>query len=551
MTDMIGLVVEVSASQLTVALDPREQSGRIDRTSIGALVKASALGGIVLGIVSSVRVEAGGARHVLVVDLLGELTAGENGKLRFGRGVSVHPILGTPVVAATGEDADLVYGKPASFHARIGTLYRDEARPAFLVTNDLLSKHFAIVGTTGSGKSCAVTVLLRALLDTHPFAHIVLLDPHNEYATAFGTSAEVFDADNLQLPCWLLNFEELVAVLVRGGSMEEQEAQTSILKEAVIQSRRKFAGDGQEAGWITVDTPVPFRVGDLIRIIDNAMSKLNKVDTSAPYLRLKSRLESLNSDRRFGFMFSGMVTKDSLASVIGRLLRIPVEGKPLTIIDLSGVPSEIVDVVVSLLCRVIFDFALWAEHGKMPPVLLVCEEAHRYVPADQNLGFSATTRAIARISKEGRKYGVSLGLITQRPSELAPSVLTQCGTVFALRMGNELDQQFVANALPESSRGMLAALPSLRRQEAVVVGEGVTIPMRIRFDTLPQEQQPRSTSAPFSQIWQKDGADTGVIEEGIRRWRHQLRERPPTEPEERSASKPPGLTIFTPGRARS
>ena len=389
-----------------------------------------------------------------------------------------------------------------------------------------MAKHFAVIGTTGSGKSCAVTVLLRALVDSHPFAHIVLLDPHNEYSAAFSGLAEVVNADNLQLPCWLLNFEELVAVLVRGGSAEEQEAQTLILKEAVTQARRKFVGEGQDNPWITVDTPVPFRIGDLIRIIDQAMSKLNKVDTSVPYLRLKSRLESLNSDRRFGFMFSGMLTKDSMASIIGRLLRIPVEGKPLTIIDLSGVPSEIVDVVVSLLCRVIFDFALWAEHGKMPPVLLVCEEAHRYVPSDPTLGFAATTRAIARISKEGRKYGVSLGLVTQRPSELSPSVLTQCGTVFALRMGNEVDQQFVANALPDSSRSMLGALPSLRRQEAVVVGEGVTIPMRIRFDTLPPEQQPRSTSAHFSHVWQTDEADSDLIEEGIRRWRRQLRERP-------------------------
>jgi DNA helicase HerA-like ATPase len=546
MSDMLGQVIEVSASQLTVALNPREQSVGIDRTSIGALVKASALGGLVIGVVNTLRTEPAGGRHVIVVDLLGELASGPDGKLRFARGVSVHPIIGTPVTAATAEDADLVYGQPASFHARIGTLYRDDARPAYLVTNDLLSKHFAIVGSTGSGKSCAVTVVLRALLGAHPCAHIVLLDPHNEYTKAFGTSAEVFDADNLQLPCWLLNFEELVAALVRGGTPEDQEAQTAILKESVTQARRKFAGDGPDTGWITVDTPVPFRIGDLIRIIDQAMSKLNKVDTSAPYMRLKSRLDSLNSDRRFNFMFS-MVTKDSLAQVVGGLLRIPVNGKPLTIIDLSGVPSEIVDVVVSLLCRVIFDFALWAEHGKMPPVLLVCEEAHRYVPADPSLGFAATTRAIARISKEGRKYGVSLGLITQRPSELSPSVLTQCGTVFALRMSNELDQQFVGNSLPESSLGMLAALPSLRRQEAVVVGEGVTIPMRIRFDTLPPEHRPRSTSAPFSQVWQKDTADAGMIEEGVRRWRHQLRDRPAGI----EMSKPPGLSVVTPGRGRS
>ena len=425
-----------------------------------------------------------------------------------------------------------VYGQPATFHTRIGCLHQDAARPAFLLTDDLLAKHFAIVGSTGSGKSCAVTLLLRAILETHSFAHIVLLDPHNEYGTAFGALAEIVNVDNLQLPCWLLNFEELVAALVRGGTPEEQQAQASILMDALTQARRKFAGDGPEAAWITVDTPVPFRVGDLIGIIDNAMGMLNKADTSAPYLRLKTRLESLSSDRRFAFMFSGVVTQDTLTRVIGRLLRIPVAGKPLTIIDLSGVPAEIVDVMVSLICRVVFDFAVWGESGRVPPVLLVCEEAHRYVPADQSSGFAATTRAITRICKEGRKYGISLGLVTQRPSELSPSVLAECGTLFALRMSNEADQQFVANATPEGARGMLAALPSLRCQEAIVVGEGVAAPMRIYFDRLPREHQPHSSSGTFSRIWQTDGADADVVEEGIRRWRRQARERSPTRAEE-------------------
>jgi DNA helicase HerA-like ATPase len=512
MTDVIGCVTGVSGAEMTVALDcDRLAAGRTENVSIGVMVKAATHAGWAVGLVSAIRTEAEGHRNSLTVDLLGELT-GESGKaLRFGRGVSIHPRLGSPVAAVTPQDSDLIYGKPEAFHARVGSIYQDESRPAFLITDDLLAKHFAIVGTTGSGKSCTVTLLLRAILHAHPFAHILLLDPHDEYAAAFGDSAEVFNVDNLQLPCWLLNFEELIAVLVRGGSPEEQQAQASILKDAVTQARRRFAGDGLENSWITVDTPVPFRVGDLIQIIDDTMGKLTKADTSTPYLRLKSRLESLSSDRRFRFMFAGAAR--------------PVAGKPLSIVDLSGLPSEIVDVVVSLLFRIIFDFAVWADRSKMPPILMICEEAHRYVPADQTLGFAASTRAIARISKEGRKYGISLGLVTQRPSELAPTVLTQCGTLFALRLSNELDQQFVASALPDSSHGMLAALPSLRRQEAIVVGEGVPIPMRICFDSLPPQNQPHSGSAHFSRAWQADAADTDFIEEGVRRWRRQMRDR--------------------------
>ena len=523
MTDVIGFVTSVSGADMTVALVRDAASFNREQVRIGVLVKVSTSTGSAIGLVSAVRADADGQRPAISVDLLGELIYGAGDAVRFARGVSVYPQLGTPVTLATRGDSDLVYGTPEAFHARIGTVYQDDLRPAYLLTDDLLAKHFAIVGTTGSGKSCAVTLLLRALLVANPCAHIVLLDPHDEYAAAFGDSAEVFNADNLELPCWLLNFEELVAVLVRGGTPEEQQAQAAILKDAVTQARRAFAGDTLSNSWITVDTPVPFRVSDIVHIIDDTMGKLNKPDGSAPFMRLRARLESLHADRRFRFMFAG-AARDNLLNVVGRLLRIPVAGKPLSIIDLSGLPSEIVDVVVSLLFRMIFDFAVWADREKMPPTLLICEEAHRYVPADRNLGFAASTRAIARISKEGRKYGISLGLVTQRPSELSPSVLTQCGTLFALRMSNDLDQQFVAKALPDSSRGLLAALPSLRRQEGIVVGEGVTVPMRIRFDNLPAQHQPHSGSAQFSRAWQTDDANVEFLHEGINRWRHQARD---------------------------
>jgi len=142
----------------------------------------------------------------------------------------------------------------------------------------------------------------------------------------------------------------------------------------------------------------------------------------------------------FRFMFSNwLVGQDALSQIVGRLLRIPVRGKPLTILDLSSVPCEIADVVVSLPCRLMFDFAVWSDRGRMPPVLLVHEEAHRYVPADERVGFGATARAITRVAREGRKYGVSLALISQRPSGLSPQALSQCGTIFALRLANELD----------------------------------------------------------------------------------------------------------------
>jgi hypothetical protein len=460
----------------------------------------------------------------LVVDLLGEIVPSAEGPAQFHRGVSHHPIPGAPVRFATGADLTAVYTRPSASNVSVGTLYHDPARPAFVLIDELLAKNFALLGATGSGKSCAVTLIIGAILNDHPNAHIVVLDPHNEYARAFGASAELINIDNLQLPLWLFDFEEAVGVLVRGGTAQEQEAQTIILKEAITRARRRHSSESVTTGPITVDTPVPFGAADLLRYLDEAMGRLDNPDSSVPYLRLKTRLESLRYDRRYAFLFSdSLAIRDTLSRIVGRLLRIPVSGKPLTIIDLSGIPSEITDVVVSLLCRLTFDFALWSERERMPPVLLVCEEAHRYVPASETVGFGATARAITRIAREGRKYGVSLALISQLPSELSPQVLSQCGTVFAMRLGHYLDQRFMGTALPDAARGMLAALPGMRSKEAIVFGEGVPLPMRIRFDELPPERRPRSDSAKFSKGWQHDSADEEFLAEGIRCWREQSR----------------------------
>jgi uncharacterized protein len=395
---------------------------------------------------------------------LGEVFATDQGGSRFSRGVSRHPNSGASVLAASADDLIAIFAQPSPPSIRIGTLYHDATQPAFVLVNDLLRKHFAVLGTTGSGKSCAVTLLLSALVSDCPTAHVVLIDPHNEYARGFGKQAEVVNVENLQLPLWLFDFEEAVGILVRGGTAQEQEAQAIILKDAIIRARRRYAGENHAAASLTVDTPTPFRVSDLVRFIDEAMGRLDKPDTSMPYLRLKMRIESLRDDRRFAFMFSDwLVNQSSLSEIVGRLLRIPVAEKPVTIIDLSGVPSEVADVVVSLVCRVIFDFALWSERGRMP-VLLVCEEAHRYIPSDERIGFPATARAITRIAREGRKYGIALGLISQRPSELSPQALSQCGTIFALRLANQIDQRFMETALQDGARGTCRGYPVWARK---------------------------------------------------------------------------------------
>ena len=513
-----GYVVGVAGSRITVAIDA---SVAEETLRVGSLVKvingACEIAASITEVCARSNAPAG---RLLIADLLGELVRFD-GRVQFSRGVSIHPVPGEAVVAPSEEDLSAIYGEPSQASIRIGTLCQERERPAFVFTDELLGKHFAILGTTGSGKSCALALILSAILKKHSNAHIVLLDPHNEYAGAFGALADVISVDNLQLPLWLLNFEEVSRVLVRGGSETEQGSQVLILKDAITTARRNYERYDPRGQAITVDTPIPFRVHELLRYINDQMGRLGKPDTSMPYLRLRARIESLRSDRRFDFLFSS--EEDNLADIVGRLLRVPVNGKPLTIVDLSGVPSEIADVIVSTLCRVLFDFSVWCDHERMPPLLLACEEAQRYVPADERLGFTQTIRIITQIAKEGRKYGISLGLITQRPSELSLAALSQCGTIFAMRMGSDGDQQFIARALPDVARDLLSALPSLPTQQAIVSGDGVRVPTRIRFDDLDPERRPRSDGAQFSDAWRTDVANREFVERGIRRWRAQIR----------------------------
>jgi DNA helicase HerA-like ATPase len=522
MGEVLGRVVEVTGTQITASVDREKLVAPAVR--IGALVKMPTADDVaVVAVIRALRADAS-AGVLATAELLGSLRPAARNRSRYSPGISQHPVLGTPVLSPAAIDLTAVYARPSVDNIRIAALYDDPSRPAFVAVDELLGGHFAVFGMSGSGKSCTVALILQAILASHPNAHIIVVDPHNEYSAAFGDLAEVINIDNLDLPFWLFDFEEAVEILVRGGTMREQESQAIILKDAMIRARRVAAERDPTATSLTVDTPVPFRISDLIRFVDEAMGKLDNPDTAAPYLRLKTRLDSLSGDRRFAFMFSDqLLLRDTMSRVVGRLLRIPSEGKPVAILDLSGVPSEIADVVVSLTCRITFDFCRWSEREQMPPVLLVCEEAHRYVPADERIGFAATTRAITRIVKEGRKYGISLALVSQRPSDLAVSALSQCGTIFAQRLGNDVDQRFVASALAESAREMLDVLPSMRPQEAIVSGRAVSMPMRIRFDDLPAERRPRSESPKFSEAWQEDRVGGAYLEEVLRRWRQQSR----------------------------
>ena len=282
---------------------------------------------------------------------------------------------------------------------------------------------------------------------------------------------------------------------------------------------------GQEIAKLTVDAPIPYLLSDLTNFIAAEMGKLDRAGDTAPYLRLKTKIDEIKADPRYGFMFSGMLVADTMADFLARIFRMPGDGRPISIIDVSGVPSDITSVVVAVLSRMTFDFAIWSRNEPQRPILLVCEEAHRYIPSNaREVGRNASVgRILGRIAKEGRKYGVSLGLITQRPSDLEEGVLSQCGTIIAMRLNNERDQAFVRAAMPEGARGFLDAIPALRNRECIICGEGVAIPIRMSFDGLDEQKRPASADPVFSQLWRDAGGEDSIIQRTITRWRAQGR----------------------------
>jgi DNA helicase HerA-like ATPase len=520
-TSQIGSVVEVSGYRVSCELieDPSaaEECARFGTIQIGALVKLNTPSTIAYGFVDSIALDAKGQGRA-EIDLLGEASGPANSAVQvFTRGITVYPVLGSAVFPASEADMTLIYAKPNTATLAVGSLHHFPKKIAYLKSEVFFSKHSAIVGTTGAGKSCALALILRALLGRHPHGHILLLDPHGEYAPAFPDMAENITPESLRLPYWLFGFDEIVEVLCsKEPSARDREA--IILKDAIIQAKRNFL-EGASGLELTVDTPTPYLISDLINSISDNLGKLLRPDTAQPYLRLISTLEGLVRDTRYRFMFERELVHEDMATVIGRILRIPVDGRPITVLNISAVPSEITTMVVSLICRLVFDFAVQTSRGDAIPIMIGCDEAHRYIPRDGTPGFEPTRQSIGRIAKEGRKYGLSLCLVTQRPSELSETILTQCSTVIALRMPNTEDQRYVRSHLPDAYGGLLNMLSTLGEQEAILVGEGAIHPMRIRFNDLPPNHRPRVAPTNFPAAWDREGKGKEFLEAVIKRWR--------------------------------
>lgn len=537
----IGRILNVGSSEALISISKTIiRDNKLHLAQIGTILKILTSQSIVVAMVSSLQIgatdnEGENDGCMAKLSILGEITTNPTTReTKFFRGVRTFPVVNEAVYAMSPSDLQLIFARENTACIEIGRLQQDSSIVAKVRTDDMLSKHFAIIGSTGSGKSCTVALVLQSILNANPNGHIVLFDPHNEYSKSFGARAEVITGETLDLPLWMFDFAETSELLT--SDIEDQaREEDEILHDVILKAKRLFERANQSsdvsaqvnlddieyelqrATHITLDSPVPYRIRDVVKLIDHEMGRLENNSNLQPYKRLKRRIATLISDPRYAFIFRNQAKPKSIQDIMGPIFRLPVNGKPISILDFSSIPSETLNVVVSVVSRLAFELATWSK--RKIPILLVCEEAHRYIPRDPSLGFASTRKIISRIAKEGRKYGVSLGIISQRPSELEPSTLSQCSTIFSMRLSNEVDQNFVRSAVPDGAAELLAFLPSLGTAETMVFGEAVNLPMRVLLNNLPEEYRPHSSSASFTKLWTHDTATPQLMHGVYESWK--------------------------------
>ena len=483
------------------------------------------------------------------VELVGEVIGG-----LFERGVSQYPNIGDAVHLAVEEHLRKLYDIRGQGHIIIGTLASAESIAAKIALNELVTRHSAVLGSTGSGKSTTIASLLRAITisspgtEEYPNARVLLLDIHGEYAAPLADVAQVFSVEpqygeeRLYIPYWALDSGDLLEFLTGGLQGNSETAFTDKIFQLKLASHdvQKFPGTASES--ITVDTPLPFSLKKLwYDLVDFEIAtfegtgrdqptlqnsgdpetltpptyKPHAMGSAGPFLnqhalgiqRPLNLLRSRLLDRRYGFLLRPGPWEPDLEGKPEKDLDVLLAGwlggkKPITILDLSGVPSSVLERLVGSILKIVYEALFWSrektEGGIHRPLLVVMEEAHRYL-ADRFDG--TASEVVQRIVKEGRKYGVGAMVVSQRPSEVNETVLSQCGTFFALRLSNPSDRSRVQGTLPDGLVGLLDVLPILRTGEAIVTGEAAKLPMRCRVTLPAQEHRPRSEDPAVSTNW--------------------------------------------------
>ncbi len=525
----IGYLIEVSGDKAFVELtaDPTKPlNDSYYPGQPGSHVKIPFRDYSIIGITSSIKMDQSGElsnRHKIAeCVLIGTLKP--DGK--FVRGVAIYPNVGLPVQMVTSDELEKIFATFRQYGFAFASVAENEQQRAFVNTNYFFGHHLAVVGNTGCGKSCTVASILQEAIKRYPHTHIIVLDLHGEYAAAFPKDVYVIEADKVELPYWLLNFDEFVDLNVDMNELTAKN-QVTVLRDAMVRARQgaekvEKLGIGPS---LTVDSPVYYDIEDMIdtirnwniQMVYNDEGRLEPGPLHGVFDRFLIRFDARMSDPRYKFMFRPDKYKDSnsLVNMLQDHLSIN-NGHRMTLIDLSGVPSEAVGVVVAVVSRVVFEFNLWNAEREKFPILMVYEEAHNYVPRLHNSSFHSAHRAVERISKEGRKYGIGAVFVSQRPNELSETVISLCNNFIAMRLTNPNDQDFVKRLVPDSAAGMMSILPALRTGEALLLGDAIAIPTRVMVD-LPNPQ-PRSGDVEFAKGWTK-GVEEMDVGQVVQRWR--------------------------------
>ena len=455
----------------------------------------------------------------------------------FERGVTQYPTTGAEVHAIGSADIARMFDRYQSKGLAVGTLASHPSLKVCLDPTNLFGRHSAILGQTGSGKSWTVASIVQKTVAVMPKAHIIILDLHGEYCWkredgsrhyAFADSIiRHVDARDLEIPYWLMTYAELCDLLI---DRTEQAAhnQTAFFRDTLRQLREEEKITlGLER--VTVDTPVYFSLDKLIAKVKAKNSEMvqgakrpKQGDMFGAFDRFLIRLESRMNDVRYDFLLKpkARTSSASLSNLLRDFVGLGTPKATVTVIDLSSVPFDVRPTVAAQIGRLAFEFNYWNPEYREFPILLMCEEAHAYITRESDIQFAGSRKSMERIAKEGRKYGVGLAVVSQRPHEVSETVLAQCGTFICLRITNPNDQSYVRSLVPESEGDLVSVLAGLGRGEALVLGEAVPLPTRLQFEK--PNPTPNSDDVDFYAKW-TTGPDDLDVDAIVKRWRSQER----------------------------
>lgn len=558
---VIGYVVDVQGNQLTASLVEDDQ-GRAPTITIGDEdILVGQLGSYVairqndVNIVAIVtRMTEQEALAAPTIETPGEDTARlpfakriarltPIGSIRadgqFDRGVGRYPTTGAEVHAIGSTDIAKMFERFQAKGFSVGTVATHPSLKVCLDPSNLFGRHFAILGQTGSGKSWTVAALVQRTVAVMPRAHIIILDLHGEYCwkREDGTRHYAFadaivrhvDARELEIPYWLMTYAELCDLLIDHTDFSAHN-QVAAFRDVLGRLRAaEGASPGLKLPRTTLDTPVFFDLAALRAEIESmngqvmgSSGKLINGTLTGKFDNFLMRLDSKLNDVRYDFLLKPTVRKDSasLSSLLRDFVGLGTPKAAVTVIDLSSVPFDVRPTVAAQIGRLAFEFNYWNPKYREFPILLICEEAHAYIPRASESQFAGSRKSMERIAKEGRKYGVGLAVVSQRPHEVSETVLAQCGTFICLRITNPDDQAYVRSLVPESEGDLVSVLAGLGRGEALVLGEAVPLPTRLQFDK--PNPTPNSDDLDFYAKW-RDGPTDLDVDAIVNRWRSQER----------------------------